>query len=102
MKPIWLASYPPSIPATIDVAAYPSLVHLLDDAFSNYRQRTAYKFMGKAISFRQVDEASAAVGAYLQGLGLAKGDRVEAGQVMAVVDLDAVKAAGYQIGRAHV
>jgi long-chain acyl-CoA synthetase len=76
MKPIWLASYPQSVPATIDVAAYPSLVHLLDEAFTRYRKRTAYKFMGKAISFRQVDEASAAIGAYLQSLGLAPGDRV--------------------------
>jgi long-chain acyl-CoA synthetase len=32
--------------------------------------------MGKSISFAQVDEASRALAAYLQGLGLEKGDRV--------------------------
>src|SRR5439155_12358254 len=48
----------------------------LDESFRRYGNRTAYKFMGKAISFREVDQASAAFAAWLQAQGLVKGDRV--------------------------
>ncbi|HEV7574505.1 MAG TPA: long-chain-fatty-acid--CoA ligase [Caldimonas sp.] len=76
MEKIWLKQYPAGVPAEIDVNQYPSLVALLDESFRRYADRTAYKFMGKAIGFRQVDEASAAFAAWLQSQGLAKGDRV--------------------------
>ena len=72
----WLASYSPGVPADIDVAQYPSLVHLLEESFQKYASRTAYSFMGKDISYGQVDSLSQAFAAYLQGLGLVKGDRV--------------------------
>ncbi|MDQ6680149.1 MAG: long-chain-fatty-acid--CoA ligase [Pseudomonadota bacterium] len=76
MEKTWLKHYPTGVPATIDVGQYPSLVALLDDSFAKYAERNAYKFMGKAISFARIDEASRALAAYLQGLGLAKGDRI--------------------------
>jgi long-chain acyl-CoA synthetase len=72
----WLASYSPGVPADIDVEQYPSLVHLLEESFQKYASRTAYSFMGKDISYAQVDSLSQAFAAYLQGLGLVKGDRV--------------------------
>ena len=76
MEKTWLKQYPAGVPANIDVEQYPSLVALLDESFKKYGSRTAYKFMGKAISFAQVDEASRALAAYLQAQGLDKGDRV--------------------------
>ena len=76
MEKTWLKQYPAGVPANIDVEQYPSLVALLDESFKKYAARTAYKFMGKAISFAQVDEASRALAAYLQAQGLDKGDRV--------------------------
>ncbi len=72
----WLGSYSPGVPADIDVAQYPSLVHLLEDSFQKYAPRTAYSFMGKEVGYAQVDSLSKAFAAYLQGLGLVKGDRV--------------------------
>ena len=72
----WLGSYSPGVPADIDVAQYPSLVHLLEDSFQKYAPRTAYSFMGKDVAYAQVDSLSKAFAAYLQGLGLVKGDRV--------------------------
>ncbi|HEY9096141.1 MAG TPA: long-chain-fatty-acid--CoA ligase [Hydrogenophaga sp.] len=72
----WLASYSPGVPADIDVAQYPSLVHLLEDSFQRFAPRAAYSFMGKEVSYAQVDTMSKAFAAYLQGLGLVKGDRV--------------------------
>ena len=76
MEKTWLKQYPAGVPANIDVEQYPSLVALLDDSFKKFANRTAYKFMGKAISFAQVDDASRALAAYLQAQGLEKGDRV--------------------------
>jgi long-chain acyl-CoA synthetase len=76
MQKIWLKQYPAGVPAEIDVNQYPSLVALLDESFRRYADRTAYKFMGTSISFRQVDQASAAFAGWLQGQGLVRGDRV--------------------------
>jgi long-chain acyl-CoA synthetase len=75
-NPIWLKSYPEGVPADIQPAAYSSLVGLLEDSFSKYSERAAYSFMGKEFSFSQTDQDSLAMAAYLQSLGLSKGDRV--------------------------
>ena len=72
----WLKSYPPGVPADVDASQYPSLVALMEESFQKYASRTAYSFMGKDISFAETDTMSLALAAYLQGLGLAKGDRV--------------------------
>ena len=72
----WLAAYPQGVPADIDPSQYPSLVALMEEAFQRYGTRVAYTFMGKEVTFEQTDALSRAMGAYLQGLGLAKGDRV--------------------------
>ena len=72
----WLAAYPQGVPADIDPSQYPSLVALMDEAFSKYASRVAYSFMGKEVTYAQTDSLSSAFAAYLQGLGLTKGDRV--------------------------
>ena len=76
MEKTWLKSYPAGVPAEIDVAQYRSLVDLLEESFKKYGSAIAYRFMGKSITFGQVDQQSRALAAYLQGLGLDKGDRV--------------------------
>jgi long-chain acyl-CoA synthetase len=73
---IWLRSYPPGVPADIDVAQYGSIVALMDDSFAKYGPKVAYSFMGRDITYAQTDSLSQAFAAYLQNLGLAKGDRV--------------------------
>ncbi len=72
----WLSAYPPGVPADIDPSAYPSLVGLMEESFQKYASRVAYSFMGKDVTFGQTDSLSRALAAYLQGLGLFKGDRV--------------------------
>src|SRR3569832_2417088 len=72
----WLKAYPPGVPADIDASQYASLVQLMEESFHKYAQRTAYSFMGKEVSFGETDSLSGAFAAYLQGLGLAKGDRI--------------------------
>jgi len=76
MEKIWLKHYSEGVPAEINTGLYPSLVDLMDAAFKKYPQRAAYKIMGRSISFAQIDEMSRALAAYLQSLGLDKGDRV--------------------------
>ena len=76
MEKTWLKQYPEGVQPSIDVAQCSSLVTLLEDSLKKYAARPAYKFMGKSISFAQVDQASRALAAYLQSIGLARGDRV--------------------------
>jgi len=73
---IWLKHYPAGVPADINPAQYTSLVALMEESFQKYGPQLAYSFMGKNISYAQTDSLSRALGAYLQSLGLAKGDRV--------------------------
>ncbi len=76
MEKNWLKQYPQGVPAEVRTDLYPSLVSLIEESFRKYRDLPAYRFMGRVITFGQVDDASRALAAYLQGLGLARGDRV--------------------------
>jgi len=76
MERIWLKHYPPGVPADIDPSAYPSLVGLLEESFTKFGDRQAFLCMGKAITYRETDEMSRAIGAWLQCRGLAVGARV--------------------------
>lgn len=73
---IWLKSYPKGVPADINTSQYTSLVALMEESFQKYAGRVAYNFMGKDVTYAQTDSLSQAFAAYLQGLGLVKGDRV--------------------------
>ena len=72
----WLGAYPQGVPADIDPTQYTSLVELMEQAFRDYADRTAYSFMGKETSYRETDALSRQFAAYLQSLGLVRGDRV--------------------------
>ncbi len=72
----WLSSYPQGVPADIDETQYNSLVALMEESFTRYADRVAYSFMGKDITYAETDKRSAGLAAYLQSLGLVKGDRV--------------------------
>lgn len=72
----WLGAYPQGVPADIDPNAYGSLVQLMEESFQKYAGRPAYSFMGKEVTYGETDSLSRAFAAYLQGLGLVKGDRV--------------------------
>ena len=76
MQRPWLAHYPSGVPADIPVDAYPSLVALMQDSFERHRERPAFKFMGSALTFGELDTLSRAFAAWLQQQGLQRGDRV--------------------------
>ncbi len=72
----WLKSYPPGVPAEIDVSQYKSLVHLLEEAFKKFADRNAYVCMDKFMTYRELDALSSKVAAWLQSRGLKPGARV--------------------------
>ena len=74
---LWLKSYPAGVPATIDPWRFRSLKDLAEQSFAQHPDRNAYVQMGRAMTFRQLDEQSRAFGAWLQEhAGLRKGGRV--------------------------
>jgi long-chain acyl-CoA synthetase len=76
MERIWLSSYPPGVPAEIDVNQYRSLVELFDASIREFGPRPAFHHMGKEIRFAELEALSRQFGAWLQAKGLARGARV--------------------------
>ncbi len=76
MERIWLKQYPAGVPADIDVTQYSSLVELLEESFAKFRDRKAFICMDKSITYRDLEEMSLALAAYLQSKGMEKGARV--------------------------
>ncbi|KXG84767.1 long-chain fatty acid--CoA ligase [Agrobacterium bohemicum] len=72
----WLASYPQGVPAELPDLGYSSLAELLEKSCSLYADRKAFSSMGKSLTYRQLEEQTRKVGAWLQQIGLVKGDRV--------------------------
>ena len=72
----WLSAYPEGVPAEIDTTAYSSLVDLMQESFRQYGDRTAFSFLGRGLTYKELDRLSQVFAAYLQSLGLVFGDRV--------------------------
>jgi len=60
----------------VGAAPYPSLVAMLEESMRRHRDLPAFRFMGRAISYGQLDDLSRALAAHLQSQGLVRGDRV--------------------------
>lgn len=76
MERIWLANYPAGVPADIDPDIFSHVGELLERSFRAYADRPAFAFMGHKTSYAQWEAQSTALAAYLQLIGLTKGDRV--------------------------
>jgi long-chain acyl-CoA synthetase len=76
MDKSWLKQYPAGVPKDIDVGRFETLVTLLDDSFKRHRDKPAFKFMGLALRYGEVDEKSRELAGWLQAQGLLAGDRV--------------------------
>ena len=72
----WLVQYPQGVPAEVTADAYPSLVALMQESFERHRHLPAYRFMGRTLTFGELDEQSRALAGWLQAQGLQRGDRV--------------------------
>ncbi|RKE86373.1 long-chain fatty acid--CoA ligase [Rhizobium sp. AG855] len=73
---IWVQSYPASVPAEIAPHSHPSLGALFEASCAKFAERQAFTSMGRSMTFRELEDQSRKVGAWLQSKGLVKGDRV--------------------------
>lgn len=77
MDKIWLKSYPPGVPAEAPVAAFPTLKAMFDASVARFARRPACTALGATLTYEQLGEQVAALGAAFAGrLRLAKGERV--------------------------
>lgn len=77
MEKVWQKSYPVGVPTEVDVTKYASIPDVFRIACKRFADRPCLRSMGITLSFREVEERSAAFASYLQNdLGLVKGDRI--------------------------
>jgi long-chain acyl-CoA synthetase len=77
MEKIWLRSYPPSVPETIDIEPYQSIGAMFEQSVEKFGDNPAFVNMDKAITYAELDVLSRAFAAYLQkDLALPKGARI--------------------------
>lgn len=63
---IWLTSYPPGVPESIDPDAYPSLHAMLLDACRRYGERPAFDCLSATISYAEWERNSRSFAAFLR------------------------------------
>lgn len=77
MDKIWLKSYPPGMPESINIDAYQSVADVFEQAVKEYGDRPAFSNMGTTLTYNELDKLTAHFAAYLQNLpNMCKGDRV--------------------------
>ncbi len=72
----WVKNYPEGIPAEIELYEYPSIVELFESSCKKFHDRVAFENMGVKMTYGEVDKLSKDFAAYLQSIGLVKGDRI--------------------------
>lgn len=72
----WLPHYPEGVPHEIDPDRYPNLGALLEESFRRHAREPVAVCMERWMSYGDLDQHSAAIGAWLQARGLAPGARV--------------------------
>jgi len=72
----WLKSYPDGVPHTLDPSSYDSLVEMFEESFANFPNRKACEYLGKFMTYQELNDQSKNFAAYLQSLGLEPGSRV--------------------------
>ncbi|HEX6794440.1 MAG TPA: long-chain-fatty-acid--CoA ligase [Casimicrobiaceae bacterium] len=76
MERVWLAHYPPGVPAEIDVGEYQSVREVFEESCRTYATRPAFSCMGRTLTFADLDALSSTFGGFLQSIGATRGTRV--------------------------
>ncbi len=73
----WLASYPPGVPAEVDLDEYSSVADIFRRSCERFAGNAAFTCMGRTLTYAEVERLSRDFGAWLQArAGLAPGARV--------------------------
>ncbi len=74
---VWLASYPPGVPADVDWRATPSLVHMLERSCARFADHTAFTSLNVPLTYREFDTLTQQFASWLQHeAGLGRGERM--------------------------
>ncbi len=73
---IWYASYPAGVPPEIDASEYETITHYFDECVAQFRDRVAYVSVGSSLTYGALARKAVAFAAWLQGVGIAPGERV--------------------------
>ena len=73
---IWLQHYPEGVPHDVNPEQYGSLTDMLEESLQKYKDKQFSICMDVAMSYGELDQHSAALGAWLQAQGLEPGARV--------------------------
>ena len=76
MDRIWLKNYPAGVPHEVNPGQYRSLTELIEESLRKNAARPFTVCMDRWMSYGELDELSAALGAWLQSQGLEPGARV--------------------------
>ncbi len=72
----WFKHYPKSVAKEIDADEYSTLVEILEGSMHKHAESVAFLNMDSSLTYKEVNQLSAQFAAYLQSLGLKKGDRI--------------------------
>ena len=73
---IWYASYPAGVPPEIDVTQYETISQYFDECVAQFSERVAYVSVGASLTYGALARKAEAFAAWLQGVGIAPGERV--------------------------
>jgi long-chain acyl-CoA synthetase len=74
---IWLASYPPGVPAEADIDAFSAIPAILAQSCARFSRLPAFTCMGRTLTYAELDRLSRDFGSWLVNVaGLAKPARV--------------------------
>ncbi|MDX2246402.1 MAG: AMP-binding protein [Bacteroidia bacterium] len=73
----WLRNYPANVRPSLNVTdSYTSVMDMVNQCLIQFADAPGYVNMGKTLTFGEVDHLSLRFAAYLQQIGLKKGDRI--------------------------
>jgi long-chain acyl-CoA synthetase len=72
----WFKNYPAGIPSEVKLYEYESVTEIFEESCKKFGNRVAFENMGATLTFNRVDKLSRDFAAYLQSLGLQKGERI--------------------------
>lgn len=76
MEKVWLKQYQSGVPPEINPDVYPSLNERFEQVCEQHANNPAFSNFGTEMTFKKIEEHSRYFAAFLQSLGLKKGDRI--------------------------
>jgi long-chain acyl-CoA synthetase len=72
----WFQQYPAGVKHSVNPEDYKSVIDFLEKKLEEFHDLEGYVNMGKALTFKEVNTLSDNFAAYLQSIGMKKGDRI--------------------------